>query len=208
MTSNFGQRDTSVGTAHTFDVALFSLLEVDDVPNGIEVIDLDIEVLEVESVLPDVYADDGDQVQERVLIGGCGNLQTFGGGVQSEPAPARSLDGRGGGVKLLLEGIEGTEVPGDGLTKGSIRQFAADSTVGTRLGQVLPEQGVVNVTTTIEFQSSLQGNSLLGGGSFLVSLGRGVKGVDVGLMVLRVVKLHDLLRDVGLESIVLIRQGW
>lgn len=62
------------------------------------------------------------------------------------------------------------------------------------------------LTTTIEFQSSLQGNSLFSGGSFLVSLGRGVKGVDVGLVVLRVVKCHDPLRDVRLESIILIRQ--
>jgi hypothetical protein len=34
-------------------------------------------------VLPDVDTDDGDQVQERVLVSGGGNLQTLGGGVQS-----------------------------------------------------------------------------------------------------------------------------
>ena len=49
------------------------------------------------------------------------------------------------------------------------------------------------LTTSIEFQSSLQGDSLLSGGSFLVSLSRGVKGVDVGLMMLCVMKRHDLL---------------
>ena len=45
-------------------------------------VDLDIEVLEVESVLPDVDTDDGDQVQERVLVSGGGNLQTLCGRVQ------------------------------------------------------------------------------------------------------------------------------
>ena len=64
------------------------------------------------------------------------------------------------------------------------------------------------LTTTIEFQSGLQGDSFFGGGNFLVCLGRSVKGVDVSLVVLRVVEPHDLLRDVGLESIVLVRQGW
>lgn len=64
------------------------------------------------------------------------------------------------------------------------------------------------LTATVKFQSSLQGKSLFCGGSFFVSLGRAVKGVDVGLMVLGVVKRHDLLRDVRLESIVLVRQRW
>jgi len=64
------------------------------------------------------------------------------------------------------------------------------------------------LTTTVEFQSSLQVNSLFGRGSFLVGLGRGVERVDVSLVVLFVVKRHDLLRDVRLESVVLVRQGW
>ena len=46
-------------------------------------INLDIEVLEIESVFPDVDTDDGDQVQERVLVSSGGNLQTLGGEVES-----------------------------------------------------------------------------------------------------------------------------
>ena len=46
-------------------------------------VDLDVKVLEIESVFPDVDADDGDQVQERVLVSSGGDLQTLGGGVQS-----------------------------------------------------------------------------------------------------------------------------
>jgi len=160
-----------------------------------------------------------------------------------KPAPARTLDTRSGGVELLFESIEGTEVLDDGLAEGTILQGTAGTTVGAGLCQILPEQRVVDVscnvtmkgrsatqvrheiksdkasvmirsqmykilTTTVEFQSSLQANSLFGGGSFLVSLGRGVEGVDVSLVVFLVVERHDLLRDVGLESIVLVRQGW
>jgi len=46
-------------------------------------VDLDVLVLEVESVLPDINADNGDKVEQRVLVGGGGNLQTLGGGVEA-----------------------------------------------------------------------------------------------------------------------------
>lgn len=46
-------------------------------------ISLGIVVLEIEGMLPDVDADDGDQVQERVLVRSGGNLQTLGGRVES-----------------------------------------------------------------------------------------------------------------------------
>ena len=83
------------------EVALLGLLEVDDVPDGVEVlqwqvsavqrkdqcrktyVSLDVEVLEVESVLPDVDADDGDMGQERVLVGRGRQLKTLGGRVQA-----------------------------------------------------------------------------------------------------------------------------
>ena len=42
---------------------------------------LDVEVLEVEGVLPDVDADDGDVGQERVLVGGRRDLNDLGRGV-------------------------------------------------------------------------------------------------------------------------------
>ena len=44
---------------------------------------LDVEVLKIESVLPHVDTDDGDQVQQRVLVGGGGDLQTLASGVQA-----------------------------------------------------------------------------------------------------------------------------
>ena len=44
-------------------------------------VNLDVEVLEVERVLPDVDADDGDVGQERVLVRRGGDLNDLGGGV-------------------------------------------------------------------------------------------------------------------------------
>ena len=46
-------------------------------------VSLDVEVLEVEGVLPDVDADDGDVRQERVLVGGGHDLKTLSLGVQA-----------------------------------------------------------------------------------------------------------------------------
>jgi hypothetical protein len=46
-------------------------------------VSLDIEILKVECMLPDIDADDRDMGQERILIGSGGDLQALGGGVQS-----------------------------------------------------------------------------------------------------------------------------
>lgn len=74
-------------------------------------------------------------------------------------------------------------------------------------GEVLPEEGVVDVTTAVEVeQRGLRSGSL--GVALGLSLGEGLDGsveaVDIGLMVLGVVKLHDLAGDVGLERAVVV----
>lgn len=46
-------------------------------------VNLDVQVLQVESVLPDVDTDDGNVGQEGVLVRGGGDLKTFGGRVQA-----------------------------------------------------------------------------------------------------------------------------
>lgn len=63
-----------------------------------------------------------------------------------KPAPARALNSGGGGIEFLLESIERTEVLDDGLAEGTILQGTADTTIGAGFGQVLPEQGVVDMT--------------------------------------------------------------
>jgi hypothetical protein len=46
-------------------------------------VSFDIEILEVEGMLPDIDADDGDMGQERILVGSGDDLQALGGGVQA-----------------------------------------------------------------------------------------------------------------------------
>lgn len=83
----------------SFDKALLGLLEVDDIPDGVEIlcrgkvsatfssgrrgtyISLDIQVLQVERVLPDINTDDRDVREQGVLVRSGGDLKAFGGRV-------------------------------------------------------------------------------------------------------------------------------
>ena len=56
-------------------------------------------------------------------------------------------------------------------------------------------------TTTVELERRLESDALLGVMRFGVRLFSGVEAVDVGLVVLRVVQRHDLLRDMGFKSL-------
>ena len=77
-----------------------SLIEVNDAPDGVEVllayqtithrqiwesthVSLDIEILKVEGMLPDIDANNGNVAQERILVSSGDNLQAFGGRVQA-----------------------------------------------------------------------------------------------------------------------------
>lgn len=73
--------------------------------------------------------------------------------------------------------------------------------------QVLPEQRVVQVSTTVEvdqrLQRNLRGNVVLRLRCLELFDG-GVVAVHVGLVVVLVVQLHDLAGDGGLESAIVI----
>lgn len=74
-------------------------------------------------------------------------------------------------------------------------------------GEVLPEEGVVNMATAVEVEQRSLGSGGLGvalGLGVAEGLDSGVKAVDVCLVVLGVVKLHDLAGDVGLERAVVV----
>lgn len=90
-------QNLELGAATSFKEALLGLLPVDDIPDGVQIlssicqnrvsyasidhqtyINLDVEVLQVECVLPDVHANDGDEGQERVLVSSGGDLKTLG----------------------------------------------------------------------------------------------------------------------------------
>jgi len=84
---------------NSLDIALLSLLKVNDRPYGVKVlygnkhvsvtkwketyISLDVEVLEVEGVFPDINTNDGDEMKEGILVGSGSDLKTLGLGINA-----------------------------------------------------------------------------------------------------------------------------
>jgi len=158
-------------------------------------------------MLPDVDSDDWDEGKKGVLVGGGGDLEALRGSVETKPAPSTALDSKGRGVKLLLHVLEAPEIGYDGLLERARLESAAGAFALGRGGrEVFPEEGVVDVAASVELESGLQGDALLGGGRLGVRGLGGVEGVDVSLVVLLVVKLHDLAGDVRLERVVGVRE--
>src|SRR5690625_1696163 len=99
------------------------VLPVDDVPERLDVVRLDVEVVQVERVLPHVEHEDGRQPQRDValLVEELEDRERLPDGVPGEHRPARSLDGRGVGGELRLEALEGPELVLDGLGELALR---------------------------------------------------------------------------------------
>lgn len=157
-------------------------------------------------MLPSVDTDDGVVRDERVLVLGGNNLKLGVLGVESEPSPTRTLDGGNSGVEAGLQVVERAKVTLNGLLEGTILKL---STAFFGRGKVLPEERVVDVTTTVELDGALKLDLLadiVAGDGLVVSLDGVVKVGDVKLMVLCVVDGHDLLGDGGLEGIVSVRK--
>lgn len=124
--------------------------------------------------------------------------------VLDQPSPSTSLDGCQSRVHLGLEVAERAVGLIDGLGQGTGGWLSTTGALGC---QVLPEQTVVQVATSVEvdgpFESDLSGNVVLSLG--LLELLDGVVVVgNIGLVMLRVVKLHDLTRDRGLQRTVVV----
>ncbi len=64
----------------------------------------------------------------------------------------------------------------------------------------------VERTTTVKLESGLERDALLGRRCLSVGSLSCVQRIDIGLMVLLVVKLHDLTGNEGLEGIVAVRE--
>jgi len=107
------------------DVSLLSLLEVDNVPDGIEIIRLDILVLQVKGMLPNINSNDGLVGEERVLVSGSDDLELLGRFVVPEPAPATTLNTSGNGVHLLFEVLNAAKVSDQGLLQRTVWELSA-----------------------------------------------------------------------------------
>ena len=97
------QRNLKFGATDCLGVTSLSFIEIDDVPNGIEIladhgfseqvgrmeddlrtyVDLYVEILQVKGVFPNVNTDDGDMSEKRILVGCGDNLQFTTGWVKA-----------------------------------------------------------------------------------------------------------------------------
>lgn len=124
--------------------------------------------------------------------------------VLDKPSPTTTLDASQSGVHLLLELLEATVGGADSLRQSTRWGLTTTSALGS---QVLPEEGVVQVATTVEVNCGLQSN--LGGDitlvlSLLELLNSGVVAGDIGVVVVLVVQLHDLAVDGGLQGAIVV----
>lgn len=203
-------------------------LPVDDIPDSTEVFGLSVLVLQVVGVLPCVNTEQGDQVaSNRVLVSASNKGQRATLLVLRQPRPTATLDTSKSCVGLLLEGREGSEVTVDRFlfvdSNWSARRELFDllvfaetylqislgltTTVLVRRRQVLPEEGVVQVATSVEVQQRRNASGLSKvalGFSLVDGVESTVQAVDIGLVVLGVVKFHDLAGDVGFECAVVV----
>lgn len=96
-------------------------------------------------MLPRIDTEDGAELADDgvlVLVGLDTNVAGL--DVLDEPRPTAALDASEGGIELLLEGVKAAVALVDLLGEGARRRLAA----ALRLGcEVLPEEGVVDVTT-------------------------------------------------------------
>jgi hypothetical protein len=60
---------------------------------------------------------------------------------------------------------------------------------------------IITITSAIEPERGLQSNLFASRGRFDVCLLCSIEAVDIGLMVLGMMKLHDLSRDVGFQCL-------
>jgi len=102
------------------DVSLLRLLEVDNIPDGIEIIWLDVLVLQVEGMLPNVNSNDGLVGEERILVRGGDDLELLGRFVVPEPTPATALNSSGNGAHVFFEVLDAAKVSDQGLLQRTV----------------------------------------------------------------------------------------
>src|SRR5699024_9235521 len=132
--------------------ALLDVGPVDDVPEGLGVVGLDVLVLQVESVLPHVQHEQRVRAEGNValLVVELLDDQALTEHVPGEDRPAGTLNGGGRAVEVRAEGVEGAELVVD---RGAQLALGLVATLG---GEVLPEDGVVDVPTQVEGQVLLE----------------------------------------------------
>ena len=154
-------------------------------------------------MLPGINSDNGNvRTVDNVLVGLGNNLKSTSVLVLDNPGPAGALDTSKLGIDVANQVVEVAVVLRNGLAERRVSRGGLTTTLGLG-GQVLPEETVVNVTTTVELDDIGElnlGLDITDGLGLLDLLNGGVVGVDISLVVLGVVDLVDLAGDEGLES--------
>lgn len=151
--------------------------------------------LQIVGVLPHVDAKDWDlAAHDRVLVLGRHNSQAL--RILDQPAPATALEAEEGLRHGALETLQAAPYLRDlGHQGGSAIGLCISRASRSK---VLPEKRVVDVTTTVELDSTLNGDltgNVVGGSGDCLGLQGVVEVGDVGLVMLAMMELHDLTRN-------------
>src|SRR3954454_21835743 len=103
--------------------AMTHVVPVHDVPDGFDVSSLVVQVLQVEGVLPRIDHEERDAALTMVALMVVDLLddQAFPERLPRHDTPTGALNRGGSGGELRLEGVEGTEVPVDGVGQIALR---------------------------------------------------------------------------------------
>ena len=104
-----------------------------------------------------------------------------------KPAPARALNSQSSGIKLFNKVLGRAKIMLDSVLQGTILEnptVALDMCTVWSRREVLPEEGVVDVTTAVETKGRLKGDALFRGSCPGVVILCGIEGVDVCLVML------------------------
>lgn len=213
---------------------LLRRLPIDNIPNSLEILRLAILVLQIIRMLPSInpqqrpkLPDDGILIRVRLDPNGPGLR------ILHQPRPAGALDTGERGVEFLLHAVEAAVGSGDGVAEFAARGLAAAGGGGREVFPeegvvcctactshcqaslrykasgwiVCRDEGRGYLRTSVEVDQRLLSNLALDVALDLQLfhlLQRGVVRVDVGAVMLIVVKLHDLARDGWFEGAVVV----
>lgn len=172
---------------------------VEDLPDALHIRGLVIEVLQIISMFPHIHPKNRHLIRNRILILRRNNLQLAPRSISHQPTPSTPLQPQKCSPKRLLELLDRPVLGLDGRLQdgGGLVDVRLGGGVG---GQVLPEEGVVDVATAVELDLLLEvdelGDVVCGEGGGLGGEG-GVEVGDIGLVVFLVVDFHDLFADDG-----------
>ena len=127
--------------------------------------------------------------------------------IPHQPSPPTPLNPRQSRIELPLQSLQTAIRLVNGLLQRSRRRLASALVLRR---QVLPEKGVIEVAAAVEVDEGLEGD--LGGDVGFGLRGREllrrvVEGIDVGVVVVLVVQLHDLAGDGRLQRAVVVCEG-